>query len=189
MTAPNDGRTGRSDLGDTEQQLRRLLNLEGVVPMDWAGMIQPVAVVGDCTLPGFGGQRLRRFCFTCFTFVPLGEIWFKAQADLIIDRVVLVTGASNYLINYLGPNDADPGAIVTRNVPMIDRALTSQELAPVTTGNLGLAGGSVIYSSGAIILPNGLFEVAKQPFLLAQGAKLRFSTGANSEWQVEGRVF
>lgn len=189
MTGPNTGRTGRSDLGDTEQQLRRLLNLEGVVPMDWAGLIQPVAVVGDCTLPGFGGQRLRRFQFTCFTFVPLGEVWFKAQADLIIDRVVLVATAGSYLVNYLGPNDADPGAIVTRNVPMLDRALTSQELAPATTGNLGLGGGSVIYSSGAIALPNGFFEVVRQPFLLAAGAKLRFSSGANCQWQIEGRVF
>lgn len=195
-----DVRTGRSDLGDVESRIRRILNLEGLVPTDWNGMIQPVMLVGDGTLPGYGGARLRRFTQTFQTAAAGVDRWITVDSDVIVDRIIFTpnaAGVSSYIVTYQGPNDASPGAINGRTAAMIDRAQTSQELAPMRDATLGVAGGSTVFSSGAsTMLVGTIHEVSLYSFLLcgpnvpgADGARLRFVSSALGQWQMQCRTF
>jgi len=195
-----DTRTGRSDLGDVESRIRRILALEGLVPVDWNGNIVPVMIVGDGTLPGFGTARLRRWQLANFVTAAAGvDRWITVDQDVIIDRIACIPGtACTVTLSYQGPNDASPGAINGRAAPMLDRAQTSQELAPVRDASLSVAGGSTIFNMpGAGTMPVGsCVEIIRQPFLLcgpnvpgADGARLRFVSSANCSWIVEGRTF
>lgn len=195
-----DVRTGRSDLGDVESRIRRILNLEGLVPTDWNGLIQPVMLVGDGTLPGYGGARLRRFTQVFQTAAAGVDRWITVDADVIVDRIIFTpnaAGVSSYSVTYQGPNDASPGAITGRTAAMIDRAQTSQELAPMRDGTLGVAGGSTVFSSGAsTMLVGTIHEVALYSFLLCgpnvpgqDGARLRFVSSALAQWQLQCRTF
>ena len=195
-----DTRTGRSDLGDVETRVRRILNLEGLVPLDWDGKILPVMVVGDGTLPGYG-NRLRRWNMASFGTGAAGvDRWVTCDQDVIIDRIICMPVAATLVqIFYQGPNDTTPGAIAGRNAPMIDRAQTSAELAPIRDAQLGVAGGSKIFASDALggtLAASQLYEIIKTPFLLcgpnvpgSDGARLRFVSGGNCNWIIEGRTF
>ena len=195
-----DVRTGRSDLGDVESRIRRILNLEGLVPTDWNGMIQPVMLVGDGTLPGYGGARLRRFTQSFQTAAAGVDRWITVDSDVIVDRITFTpnaAGASSIAITYQGPNDASPGAIAGRTAAMIDRAQTSQELAPMRDATLGVAGGSSVFTTGSSTLAIGLVhEISLYSFLLcgpnvpgADGARLRFVSSALGQWQLQCRTF
>jgi hypothetical protein len=80
---------------------------------------------------------------------------------------------------------------------MIDRAQTSQELAPMRDATLGVAGGSTVFSSGAsTMLVGTIHEVSLYSFLLcgpnvpgADGARLRFVSSALGQWQMQCRTF
>jgi hypothetical protein len=195
-----DARTGRSDLGDVESRIRRILNLEGLVPTDWDGKILPVMIVGDGTLPGYGGSRLRRWQLSNFLTGAAGvDRWVTCDSDVIIDRIACIPGANTVVsVFYQGPNDATPGAIAGRNAPMIDRAQTAAELAPIRDAQLGLAGGSTLFNmpGAGTINVGAIYEIIRTPFLLAgpnvpgaDGARLRFTSGGNCSWTIEGRTF
>lgn len=194
-----DTRTGRSDLGDTESRIRRILNLEGLVPTDWSGQVLPVMVVGDGMLPGYGSGRTRRWALNFITGPAGADRWITVDADMIVDRVTVVPfgGPATAQVFYQGPNDASPGALAGRAAPFIDRSATSQELAPVRDGSLGVAGGSAIFSTNTgTLIVNVLHEILRTPFFLVgpnvpgqDGSRLRFVTSANAQWNIEGRTF
>jgi hypothetical protein len=163
-------------------------------------MIQPVMLVGDGTLPGYGGARLRRFTQTFQTAAAGVDRWVTVDSDVIVDRIIFTpnaAGVSSYIVTYQGPNDASPGAITGRTAAMIDRAQTSQELAPMRDATLGVAGGSTVFSSGAsTMLVGTIHEVSLYSFLLcgpnvpgADGARLRFVSSALGQWQMQCRTF
>jgi hypothetical protein len=188
----------RSDLGETEVRLRRLLNLEGQLLLRWSRITQPVTIVGDGTLPGFGNQTLRTFVCQGPTTVAVAAqegYWFKAQQDLILDKILMyAVGAASFnpLVSYLGSSEADPFAIATA-IPtvLLDRGVTSSE-----TG--GLLRGAAVVTSGAVLWQPGnsgggnQYDVPICPFFLPAGAKIWCGTtvAANTcRTFLRGRLF
>lgn len=181
--------TPRSDLADSEPRMRRLLNLEGVLDLDWSENIQPVVLLDDGTLPGMG-RRLRGFTIPLPGTGGAGSgYWVKFNADFILDRVSLLFGlAGTYELRYLGPNDADPVAINTNCAQLIDRAATSAEVPPIQRSAAVAAGGATAWSTGGLTLPpNQMFRIDLTWFMVS-GSKLWCGGTQNTVAVFQGRT-
>lgn len=182
----------RSDLGEIESRMRRLLSLDGLVPLGWQGEIIPVCVVGDGMLPGMGSTRLRYFLSNSQTGGAGTGYWYKAEgADLIIDQIFLTMSAgTSYVVRYLGPLEADPVAITLADSPLVDRAQTSGERASLLrSAVVAGAGGVTLWSSNGINMPVGQHRILDRSFCLAAGAKIHVQGAAAMVIQVSGRLF
>lgn len=194
MSAPRFDPTllyGRSDYGEIETRLRRLLTLEGLIPLDLGRELTPVMVVGDTVgVPGFS-SRLR-------TFMSAGQaggigtgFWYKAEgADLIIDSIMLVVAvAGTFQCRYLGPSEADPVAFPNADSPMVDRAVSSGERSPLVRSAVVAGAGGVLLWNSVANLPVGYWQVNTRPFLLAAGAKIHVQGTQAHGQQLHGRLF
>lgn len=177
------------DLGEVESRMRRLLGLDGLVPLGWDGNIVPVLLVGDGTLPGMSQTRLRYWTSSAQAGGVGTGYWFKATEDLIIDAIEFATAGGTFTTRYLGPLEADPVAIAIADAHLVDRAQTSNELAPLLrSAVVAGAGGALIFQS-VVNLPAGLWRFPERPFLLAKDAKFHVQSGAACSIQVRGRLF
>lgn len=99
---------GTSDYGDAEGRIRRLLSLEGLVPIEVSTDLLPVMIVGDGLGTGYNASRNRawRQCWDALS--PTGtSLWLKTSAPkLIIDEVEAYSvggAATDTLKMYLYP--------------------------------------------------------------------------------------
>lgn len=198
MSAPRFDPTllyGRSDFGEFEARTRRMLALEGLIPLDLGRAITPVMLLGDASLPGFGQQRLRRFAAQPRQGGVGTGFWWKCEATegVIIDQLrVTLTTAGVVRVRYLGSQDTDPVAIATAGGIMIDRATTGSEVSPLTTSAVADASAIVaanqIYDS-QLNIPVGAHVLIDEPFYLAFGAKLAVGGTQAVSATIRGRTF
>lgn len=198
MSAPRFDPTllyGRSDFGEFEARTRRMLSLEGLIPLDLGRGITPVMLLGDATLPGFGQGRQRRFAGQ----VAQGGIgtgfWWKCEAaeGVIIDEVVVaITTACVVRMRYLGVNDADPVAITTAGGLMLDRATSGSEVSPLLRSAAADASATISTNQlfdSSINLPVGFHRILTEPFYLALGAKFSVGGSQATGVSIRGRTF
>lgn len=199
IETPRAPGTARSDLGDVDTRLRRGLNLEGLLPLDYhGGELIAAVVVGDFTIPGMPGQALRAFVASSSTTGGVGTKgrWFKAQRDLIIDRIVATaTANSEAQLFYLGAAEADPVTIASAPTQgsFLDRAISTEtpplfmSAATDTTGGsqIGMPPSSTVF--GVTMLQQGVF--APVPFCLEANAKIMlYSATGIVFWSIRGRT-
>ncbi len=190
---------GRSDFGEAEQRLRRLLDLEGLVPLDLGRVITPVMVVADATVPGFGASRLRGFAVSGLpNNVAAQGWWFRCERreGVLIDSISVITAASATLhVRYLGPQDADPVVLATSTGIMVDRSASGAEASPLVRNAVSdasaNAAGNVLWTTGTIVPGFQGFgaQLPIPPFFLAFGAKFSVGCGAVAQVSVYGRTF
>jgi len=189
---------GRSDFGEAETRLRRLLSLEGLIPMDLSRSIQPVMLVGDGTLPGMSQARLRRFTVSSITTGVSTGFWLKAnnEAGVVIDAIELTVSAAAAAlrIRYLGATDTDPLAIATPVGVMVDRAPSGSEVSPLLRN---AAADASAFNNGGLLVDMLNMPIGRHfwsqgvlcPFYLATGAKFSLAMGNAQTWTVYGRTF
>lgn len=168
----------RTFLGEASLRLSRLLGLPGGVSPQFPdrSSIVPVVLLGDATLPGYGGLSLRRFAGSHQTAAGVGimSTLYVATADVILLGLQAVLAAvADVTLSYGGPAQALPGAAATADTYFVDRAQAA-EPAPLLVGNLdGVAvSGQLLYRTRptAINVPASLLL---GPILLMQGAWLQ----------------
>jgi len=131
---------GRSYFGDVTARIQRLLELEGLIPIDLGKVITPVAIVADGTLPGYGDSKLRRFGGSCQLAAPAatGGLGFRCTHGpgvIITAMQFSATGGCSFSLSYQGPDQAAPWTMASSTCYMIDRS-RSIEVAPVLSGVL-----------------------------------------------------
>lgn len=192
-------RIDRSFLGDAALRLARIFDISGLVSpsFETAEKIMPMVLLGDGTLPGMGGGRGRRFAGAVIQAGGAGAagIGIRAQADILIEEIQVSTqtAAQEFLVHFLGVNDADPFLIATPTTSvMLDRSLNVTESGPVLTGAvtpflIGVA--RTIWRN--TLSANSPVSVACVPFFLQRGAGLTFQGGVAATVDVNfyGRTF
>lgn len=183
-------------LGDAAVRLGRMLGLKGQTSptFKYGDKLQPVLVVSDGTVPGMGQQRGRRLGWHVDQATTTA-VHIRAEVDLVIDwleinfRVFAL--AAQLDIGYKGPGDA-MGAEVLGGLPSgmtLDRALTLQELAPISYF-IGGAVGTRFYRKNLLVASDSIYYVG--PFFLASGARITIlPPGAGNTFGISlfGRLF
>lgn len=131
---------GRSYFGDVTARIQRLLELEGIIPIELGKTVTPVAVVADGTLPGYGDTKLRRFGGSCQLAAPaatggLGFVCTHGPGVIITAMNFSATGNCSWSLSYQGPDQAAPWTMASATAFMIDRS-RAIEVAPVLSGVL-----------------------------------------------------
>lgn len=131
---------GRSYFGDVTARIQRLLELEGLIPIELGKTIAPVALVADGTLPGYGDSKLRRFGGSCQLAAPaatggLGWQCTHGPGVIITQMMFSATGGCSWSLSYQGPDQAAPWTMASATAFMIDRS-RSIEVAPILSGTL-----------------------------------------------------
>lgn len=178
----------RTFLGEAALRLQRMLGVTGATSPGFPdeSKIIPVVSLGDGTLPGYGGQSLRRFMARIVGAPNVGQVTnvaFRATVDCIITHLEFnMTVAGVMALRYFGPSDALPWPVATANGVSIDRAQTFQEASPLLGGfdNTGIAPGGGIVSSWnfAAGQVGPQLHATEDPLLLAAGATLMLTTSA-----------
>lgn len=193
---PSKQQSERPFLGEALNRLNRMLGVQGSVSpnfRDGSDLI-PTVLLGDGTLPGYGQQSLRRFLASEQGAQAAGQpttVGFQAAIDVIITRFSysFTAAAGLQRIKYFGPNDNLPYALSSPNGVWVDRAITSAETSPLTSGTditgIAIAGGTVYRYESQAAQVGLLIEALRGPFLLAQGAALfLMNPTVNVRWNV-----
>lgn len=181
----------RTFLGEAALRLQRMLGVTGATSpeFDPEAKILPIAIMGDGTLPGYGGSSLRRFLSTIQGNAAVGfptTVGFSASLDCIITSITFsFTAASGpWGLQFFGPLDALPYAIATANGVWVDRAQSGQERSPVLMGfdntGVAVAGVRVFNYDTQAAQVGQLIAVPGSPFLLARGTSMILTGGGNN---------
>lgn len=181
---------GRGFFGEATTRLARILGIAGAIPIKLTEGVSPVIILADGTLPGYGGQSLRRWQgFTTVTGVAVSTSYvIRATSDVIITRFNWWTNnASNeFTLGYLPAATADPIVVASRAHHYLDRNTSGDELAPILSG----IGGGVGFAGAKTILKgrqpgtNTMHSLPLEPFLLEKGAGLWLWGAANVTYYV-----
>lgn len=184
---------GRSFFGDVGARIQRLLDLEGIIPIDLGKVITPVALVADGTLPGYGDQKLRRFGGSCQLPVPaatggLGWTCTHGPGVIITAMQFSATAATSYSLSYQGPNGAFPWAMAGLTAFMIDRS-RNVETAPMLSGVLANPPEPPgVFWRSEVQAVAGHVHLGLPAFYMMQGSKLclHISTAVGGEFSIFG---
>ena len=136
---PGQGAIDRPFLGEAAIRIARLLGVTGAVSpaFERQETIIPVVMLGDATLPGYGGQSQRRFGASHQTTAGAGimSTVVVASQDVILYAVQFLTATVGTYTLTVGAG-APPSAAATADVFFTDRlGGTGAEIAPLLTGN------------------------------------------------------
>lgn len=186
---------GRSFFGDVTARIQRLLDLEGIIPVDLGKVVTPVVVVADGTLPGYGDQKLRRFGGSCQLAAPAatGGLGFTCEHGpgvIITAAQFTSTGNCSFSLSYQGPDGAFPWAMTSQTCFMIDRS-RNVETAPVLSGVLANPPeppGVFWRSEQQSVAPSQSLGIS--PFYMMQGGKLclHISSAIGGEFSIMGML-
>ncbi len=192
-------RSGKSYLGEIEARLRRLLNLQGAIPVELDQRVVPVIIVGDGTQPGMTERRGRRWV-AAFNGVANASVCVVQAVDsVIIDRVTLstpaVTATAHFRLYFAGPEIASPVALTSgANAIMLSRARTTNETPPIETGAAVVAAVGFEFmraQGGTSAAMVQLFDPPAMGMELQPGGKLLVlnNTSSSGNISIFGRIF
>jgi len=165
-------------LGDLGKRLQRLLGFDGEPGATFTPQAVPVLLCGDATLPGYGDQNNRRFQVMQGVSGTGSYLYFRATADVIIDRVRCVVnnaGAGSLTWSLVAPGTADPGSAILG--AFLDRSLSINDRPPIT----GVANATPTAGKQLLALPirasteGTIIDLSPTPFCLAEGQALVFA--------------
>lgn len=187
------GTYGRSFFGDVTARLQRLLQLDGLIPIELGKSITPVAVVADGTLPGYGDQKLRRFGGSCQLAAPaatggLGWTCTHPEGVIITALQFTATGGCSFSLSYQGPDAAFPWPMASATAFLIDRS-NNIELAPMLSGVLANPPeppGVIWRSECQSVAAYASLQIP--PFFMMNGSKLclHISSAIGGEFSIMG---
>lgn len=192
---------GRSDLGNAEDRLRRVLGLEGRVPIEYterASQILPVVVVADGLMPGANVQHGRSWSFV-LGGLATGQNVAMAQsasdgAPIVVDsfEASILGGTANQdlIALYQYPLGAGTPVVPTGTIAQFTERYVG-DLAPVLTSSG--AGAAAVSPIGTWILGGGVTRIPDLRICLDRGTVLAWrwvaSVAGTLNLTVRGRVF
>lgn len=192
---------GRSDLGGAEDRLRRVLQLEGRIPIQYreaASDILPVVTVADGTMPGANIQHGRSWGFVLGGLATGTNVAMaQARADgapIVVDSfevsILGGTAGADLIALYQYALGVGTPVVPTGTVAQFTERYVG-DLAPILTSTG--AGAAAVTPIGTWILGQGVTRIDNLRICLDRGTVLAWrwvaSAAGTLNLTVRGRVF
>ena len=171
-----------TSLAQTEDRIRRSLNLVGDVGLTFGPEMTPVVIAGDATAIGSATYRGRRFTYSTPNAISTvgAESWFiKALDNVVLTQIRMVATSGVGIRGFLGVIDAataDPAVTTTPFALWSERFATANDLAPLVRSSFNPGVLSAGFRISTFIVQNtNVLELLVQPFLLTPLQKLAIS--------------